>query len=118
MSKKKNKKFKKQRQSSHIQPVHRSESQPLADGTIRENTTTEDSSPQNEKKNIEAKEQSSEEQIAEHQYKYVKKDVKRVLIYVVLMILILAAVYVLSIKTSVFSSFGDWVYKLLNIQTG
>jgi len=50
------------------------------------------------------------------QYDHVKKDIKKILIIMVIIIVALIGIYILSMKTSILSSFGDWVYKILNIQ--
>ena len=51
-------------------------------------------------------------------YDHVKKDIKKILIIMAIIILALIGIYILSLKTTILSSFGDWVYKILNIQTG
>lgn len=51
------------------------------------------------------------------EYEHVKKDVKKIVTITTIIVLILIATYLLSFKTSALSTFGDWVYRLLNIQT-
>ena len=49
-------------------------------------------------------------------YAHVKKDIKKILIIMAIIILALIGIYVLSLKTTIFSTFGNWIYKILNIQ--
>ena len=50
-------------------------------------------------------------------YAHVKVDIKKILIIMAIIILVLFGVYVLSLKTTILDSFGNWIYKILNIQT-
>lgn len=49
-------------------------------------------------------------------YDHVKKDIKKILFIMSIIILVLIGIYVLSLKTSILNTFGGWVYKILNIQ--
>lgn len=50
-------------------------------------------------------------------YNYVKKDITKIVIILLAIIIILIGTYYLSQETSVLSQFGDWVYKICHIQT-
>lgn len=49
-------------------------------------------------------------------YDHVKKDIKKILIIMLIIVLALFGTYLLSFKTSFLGTFGNWVYELLNIQ--
>ena len=51
-------------------------------------------------------------------YDHVKKDIKKILIIMAIIIVVLIGIYILSLKTTILTSFGDWVYRILNITTG
>lgn len=53
----------------------------------------------------------------ENEYAYVKGDIKKILLIFFSIIVFLIAIYIVDIKTTLLSSFGDWIYKILNIQT-
>lgn len=53
----------------------------------------------------------------ENEYAYVKKDIKKILLIIFSLVVILIAIYIVGLKTTLLSSFGDWVYEILNIQT-
>ena len=48
-------------------------------------------------------------------YAHVKKDIAKILIIMALIFVILFVAYYLSLRTSIFTSFGDWIYKITNI---
>ena len=54
----------------------------------------------------------------ENEYAYVKKDIKKILLIILSLVVILIAVYIVDLKTTLLSSFGDWIYRILNITTG
>lgn len=54
----------------------------------------------------------------DEKYLYVRKDIKKILIFVGIIIVLLVGFYFLQTKTSVLNSFGDWIYKITGIQTG
>lgn len=49
-------------------------------------------------------------------YDHVKNDIKKILVIMLIIILVLIGVYILSLKTEILTTFGNWVYKILNIQ--
>lgn len=52
-----------------------------------------------------------------NEYAHVQKDVKKILIIMSSIMILLAIIYYLSTTTPLLSSLGDWIYKILNIQT-
>ncbi len=48
-------------------------------------------------------------------YSYVSKDIKKIALLMGIILLILIGVYIIDIKSTILNSFGDWIYKLLNI---
>jgi len=58
------------------------------------------------------------ESYSSDKYAHVKTDIKKILIIMAIIFLILIGIYILSFKTTFLNTFGDWVYKILNIQTG
>lgn len=51
------------------------------------------------------------------EYAHVKKDIRKILIIMLIIVIVLIGIYLLSLKTSFLTNFGNWTYKLLNIQT-
>jgi uncharacterized membrane protein len=50
-------------------------------------------------------------------YDYVKHDIKKILIIMVSIIIVLFAFYFIELKTTILDTIGNWIYKILNIQT-
>lgn len=72
---------------------------------------------ENEEKSVNVKkiEQTSPQEAAT--YAYVRKDVKKILWFILLIIVLLTAAYFIDTKTILFQTFGDWIYKIAHIQT-
>lgn len=49
-------------------------------------------------------------------YDHVKKDIKKILVIMLIVILLLVVIYILSLRTSFLGTFGNWLYRVLNIQ--
>ncbi len=49
-------------------------------------------------------------------YKAMRKDIQKILITFACLGIILVGAYFINSKTTVFDSFGDWIYKIANIQ--
>ena len=50
-------------------------------------------------------------------YAYVRHDIKKILLIILAALILLTGAYFISTKTTIFTTFGDWMYKILNIQT-
>jgi len=109
MSKKKNKKLKKH--SGHkasvkpfVNPSLESQelSSPISSATV--NQTSEDRTQETEFYETD-------------KYGYVKKDISKIIIILASLFILLFVFYYFSVKTSIFSGIGDWIYRILNIQT-
>lgn len=50
------------------------------------------------------------------EFKYVRGDVKKILVLMAIIVLLLIGLYYLDIKTSYLANLGNWFYKILNIQ--
>jgi hypothetical protein len=114
MGKKKNK-FKKSHHHHQAQPSSVKVSAPQAPEIVVESAQTTVVSP------VEAEEKDALDKInrdLEHsQYSYVRRDVKKILLFILLMIILLVVAYFINTKTTIFQSFGNWIYKITNIQT-
>ena len=62
-------------------------------------------------------EEKSESIIDAPTKKFIARDVRMIIFTLLGLALILTAVKILSIKTGYVNSFGDWLYKITNIQT-
>jgi len=51
------------------------------------------------------------------EYAHVRKDVRIILFTILLLAILIVGFYFVSTKTTVFTTFGDWIYKIFNIQT-
>ncbi|MEI6498715.1 MAG: hypothetical protein WCO23_02005 [bacterium] len=51
------------------------------------------------------------------EYTHVRKDIRVILLTILLLAVLIVAVYFLGNKTSILTNFGDWIYKILNLQT-
>ncbi|MFA7244044.1 MAG: hypothetical protein WC080_02045 [Patescibacteria group bacterium] len=114
MGKKKNKKLKKKQHGNTApQIITHPSTTPLAP------TTEIDVTPEIEEKveKEEVKEEKKNDGYDDPAYKDEKKIVVKILLTILLMVVILIVAYYVNQKTTILSSFGDWVYKLLNIQT-
>jgi len=56
--------------------------------------------------------------LLDEKYQFVRHDVQRVLLFIGIIAIILVGSYFLNTKTSILNSFGDWIYRIANIQTG
>lgn len=52
-----------------------------------------------------------------NQYAHVRRDIKIVLALLVGIIILLFAIYYLGLKTTYLTTFGNWIYRVLNIST-
>lgn len=106
--KKKNKKFKKRNQHAP---------QPTRIENLEKAPTQEE---ELESVSSEKEHSSQLDEYAElsEKYLYVKKDTKKLLAFIGLAAVFLVAFYLLDSKTSILNSFGDWIYRITNIQTG
>jgi len=58
-----------------------------------------------------------EEIYKDQRYSYIRKDVVKVLMVLLALIIILIAIYLLDKSYSFLGPVGDWLYKIMNIQT-
>lgn len=107
MSKKKNKFKKTKRHQLQEQPIRRQE--PVADAK--------NDSPVFESFAPEKVVESVSDHYDTQKYDYVKHDIKKILIIMGSIVIILFGFYFLGLKTSLLSTLGNWIYKILNIQT-
>lgn len=120
MSKKK-KKFNKLKKKHLIKPNQNHNQQASRITTEQKDKSLEaeiDSLPSESEDDIEESVSGDIPTSIENQYAYVKKDIKRILLIILLLVIILIAIYVMNAKTTLLSSFGDWIYQVLNITTG
>ena len=52
-----------------------------------------------------------------NQYAHVRRDIKIVLALLLGIIILLFAIYYLGLKTTYLTTFGNWIYRILNIST-
>jgi hypothetical protein len=111
MSKKKNKKLKKkQSHSGYIAPV-----QVVPAPTSP--TVEMDVTPDLEEKVVTKQEEPKADGYNDPLYKDEKKVVTKILLIILGLVIILIGAYYLNQKTTILSSFGNSLYKILNIQT-
>ena len=53
----------------------------------------------------------------DEKYIFVRRDVRKILLITFFSLVILTTAYFLNLKTTILSSFGDWIYNISNIQT-
>lgn len=112
MSKKKNKKLKrKHSHSGYIAPVHQA---PIPTPAV-EMDVTPDLAEKVELKS--EKEEPKEYGYDDPMYKDEKKVVTKILLIILFLVVVLIAAYYVNQKTTILSSFGDTLYKILHIQT-
>jgi len=116
--KKKFNKFKKKHPGQRPQPVASQINQSSADTKEEAIVFSPDEPESSEEKIAAPQEETDVPEAIENEYAHVKKDVKKILIIMLLIILLLVIIYIVSLKTALLSSLGDWVYKLLNIYNG
>ncbi len=119
MSKKKHKKFKKKKKHGHIDFAP---AQPRPVRVEQPAQTTSTSAQTIEPEELEAAETNNEptaEAIAaeKKEYAYVRRDVKKILVVLGSIVVLLIIVFYINQKTPLFYSLGDWLYRVLNIQT-
>jgi len=107
MGKKRNKKHNKFRR---IQPKNPAPAAILQDTSIA-------SSPQPEQTENTENVIILEKPISIDKYGYVRKDIKKILIIMTILVLLLIVSLFVELKTDLFKDFGNWIYKVLNIQT-
>lgn len=113
MGKKKHKKLKRKHQhSGYIAP----KPAPIA---AVSSAAEMDVTPELEEKIIEKIEEETPAETGynDPMYKDEKKVVTQILLIILFLVLILIGVYFLNQKTTILSSFGDYLYRILNIQT-
>lgn len=54
---------------------------------------------------------------ANKEYSHVKKDIRKILAIIGVLAVIFIGIFFLGQKTNALNSFGDWIYKVTNIQT-
>lgn len=106
MGKKKNK-FKKQ--GPKIQPAIQVERK--LDQTVNTETAIE-----NVKLEAPAIVETDEIVMLNEKYKFVRKDVKKLLIVLGILAIVLVAIYIINTKTPFLNTVGDWIYKIGNFQ--
>jgi len=114
MSKKKNKKFKKNRSAKVASQEVNTNTFVSSDPVISEEVI---SSKTNDKEIAESTSLKADDPYLNNQYDHVKKDVKKILFIIIILGVIFAGICLLGAKTNVLNSFGDWIYKVANIQT-
>lgn len=107
MSKKKNKKFKKTTVASHstVSAVGENVSNMQTLSTEKNNQPVIAAEKDNDPYAI---------SILNKKYLHVRKDVKKLLITISILVICLIGAYILGAQTSVLSTIGDWLYKLGN----
>ncbi|MFA4996001.1 MAG: hypothetical protein WC536_02545 [Patescibacteria group bacterium] len=113
MSKKKNKKFKKNKSVKSTPQEINTTTFISSDPVVSEesisngidNKVTEPTSPK------------TDDPYSNNQYDHVKKDVKKILFIILILGVLFTGICLLGAKTNVLSSFGDWIYRVANIQT-
>ena len=107
MSKQKNKRFKKIHKAGHaVQNLE------ITSSAIIENQNE----PIAETTTINLENQSEDDAI-EREYAYVRKDVRLILMTILLLVVLLVVAFFIGEKTTWLKSFGDWIYRITNIQT-
>ena len=51
------------------------------------------------------------------EYAHVRKDVRIILFTILLLAILIVGFYFVNSETTLFTTFGDWIYKICNIQT-
>jgi len=82
-----------------------------------EDAETDDTASPTEKTKVAAGIKESDSIIDEPTRKLISKDVRMIIFTLIGLALILVVVRILEIKTDYISTFGDWLYKITNIQT-
>jgi len=120
MSKKKKKKLKKKKSQKKQQMVQNKPQKNPDVIDIAQNAKGSDAPEKSEvgipTENV-GKENIYEEIYKDQRYSYIRKDVIKVLVVLLILILILFAIYILDKSYSFLSPVGDWLYKVMNIQT-
>ena len=118
MSKKKNK-FKKKLNKRHERMF--SDAPRKSDVTPRTNESDDVAQINSEKEKVDVEVSKKEEELipAEDiaEYAHVKVDVKKILLIMTIIVVLLLVTYYIDLKTSYLNNIGNWIYKILNIQT-
>ena len=114
MSKKKNKKFKKNRSVKPAPQETNTNAFVSSDPVASEEAV---SGKTNDEKITESASPKADDPYSNSQYDHVKKDVKKILFIIAILGIIFIGIYLIGVKTSILSSFGDWIYRVANIQT-
>ncbi len=115
MSKKNKKKFKRNKSHSAVALA------PVAQETVNntsESTDTATADSTQTHATVKAEKSVIEDPYNTDQYRHVQKDVKKILFIIFILALVFVAVWIIGSKTGALSSFGNWIYKIANIQTG
>jgi len=102
MGKKKNKKFKKIKH--HVEPAK----------VVNSLEDSSETKPDITSVNTEIAARKDPYDVAE--YAHVQKDVKKILIIMISIVVLLFIIYYVSTATSVLTTMGDWLYRVLNIK--
>ena len=109
MSKKKNKKFKRNKSTLNADSADTSQKQALQSPAAETSVITETTAPKLEK--------TEEDPYELHQYDHVRKDIRKILFLLAVITVLFIGASVINSKTSALTSIGDWLYKIANIQT-
>lgn len=108
MSKKKNK-FKRSKNSQ----IHSQVSTPARDNSVAPESDAAEAKVQS----VVAAPTEPDDFYKTNQYAHVRRDIKIVLALLAGIIILLFAIYYIGLKTTYLTTFGNWLYKVLNIQT-
>lgn len=97
---KKNKKFKNKTKNVNLTPKSQ---------TTHEVVDTENSA---DVTRVEVAADLNEDEILNEKYRYVRHDVKRLVLIIFALFIVTGIFYWLNIRTSVLDSFGNWIYKI------
>ncbi|MFA7253957.1 MAG: hypothetical protein WC107_05360 [Patescibacteria group bacterium] len=104
MGKKKNKKFKTSNSTPAIKAANET---PVSHGQL-------EVSADGENKIVETKAVQEEIDLLNEKYRFVRHDVKKLLLTIAGLAVLIVATYFISQKTSYLGSLGDWIYKIGN----
>jgi len=106
MSKQKNKKFKRQKNHQSAAPIV----------SVASNRTVVSEMPI-ERLAPAKSESPAIAQVTLDEYAYVRKDIRMILLTILMLVVLLAAALIINEKTSLLRDFGDWIYRISNFQT-
>jgi hypothetical protein len=111
---KKNKKFKKKISQNLAARIAQIEQERPQTPQVQETTVGSDQSPKNGQVVNGAK--VVEDDSGREKYAYVRRDIRRNLIVILILLLIVATLTVLNEKTSYLKQVADWIYTTLNLK--